>query len=90
MEVHSGRDIHLQPLEGPVPEQVNTQRELLPHGKSTEQAPGRNCRTMESITHTGAGLLARLVTPWGPTMEQSVPEEQHWVEESYTGAASEM
>jgi len=36
-----------------------------------EQAPGRTCRPVERGAHTGAGLLAGLVTPWkGPTVEQ--------------------
>jgi len=30
-----------------------------------EQAPGRTCGPVERGTHTGAGLLAGLVTPWG-------------------------
>jgi len=30
-----------------------------------EQTPGRTCGPMERGAHTGAGLLAGLVTPWG-------------------------
>jgi len=37
-----------------------------PVGSPTlEQAPARTCGPMERGAHTGAGLLAGLVTPWG-------------------------
>jgi len=42
-----------------------------------EQAPGRTCSPMERGVHAGAGLLAGLVTLWGPTLELSVPEGLH-------------
>ncbi|KAJ7408382.1 hypothetical protein WISP_121264 [Willisornis vidua] len=35
MEVYSGEDIHLQPMEGPTPEPVKPKRGLPPHGKPT-------------------------------------------------------
>ncbi|GAB0204530.1 acid sphingomyelinase-like phosphodiesterase 3b [Grus japonensis] len=50
MEVHSGADIHLQPVEDPTPEQVET--------------PEGACGPMERGAHAGAGLLAGLVTLW--------------------------
>jgi len=58
-------------------------RRLCPHGKPTlEQAPGKTCGSVERGAHAGAGLLAGLVTPWGPVLEQSVPEGLHAVEET--------
>jgi len=42
-----------------------------------EQAAGRTCGPMERGAHAGAGLLAGLVTPWGPMLEQPVPEGLH-------------
>ena len=37
-----------------------------------KQAPARTCGPVERGAHAGAGLLAGLVTPWGPTLEQPV------------------
>ncbi|OPJ68736.1 hypothetical protein AV530_012827 [Patagioenas fasciata monilis] len=52
MEVHSGAEIHLQPMEDPMPEQVGAHRRLGPHGKPVlEQAPVRTCSLMERGTH---------------------------------------
>ena len=45
------------------------------------------CR--ERGAHTGAGLLAGLVTHGGPTLEQSVPEGLHHVEGTHAGAVCE-
>jgi len=42
-----------------------------------EQAPARTCGPMETGAHVRAGLLAGLVTPWGHTLEQPVPEGLH-------------
>jgi len=44
---------------------------------------------METGAHTRAGLLAGLVTPLGPTLEQSVPEGLHPVEVTHAGAVYE-
>jgi len=44
---------------------------------------------MERGAHTGAGLLAGLVTPWGPTLEQPVPEGLHPVGRTHAGAVCE-
>jgi len=54
-----------------------------------EQAPARTCRPVERGAHAGAGLLAGLVTPWGPTLKQPVPEGLHPVEGTHTGAVRE-
>ena len=43
----------------------------------------------ERGAHTGAGLLAGLVTPWGPTLEQPVPEGLHPVGRAQAGAVCE-
>jgi len=65
MDVHSGADIHLQPTEDAIPEQVDAQRKLWPHGRpAMKQAPGRTCRPVESEAHAGASLLAGLLTQW--------------------------
>ena len=42
-----------------------------------EQAPARTCGPVERGVHTGAGLQAGLVTSWGHTLEQPVPEGLH-------------
>jgi len=39
-----------------------------------EQAPARTCGSVEGGAHARAALLAGLVTLWGPTLEQPVPE----------------
>jgi len=66
MKVHSGADIHLPPVEDPTPDQGNAQRRLWPCGEPVlEQAPGRTYGPMGRGAHTGAGLLAGLVTLWG-------------------------
>jgi len=51
-----------------------------------EQAAARTCRPVERGAHTRAGLLAGLVTPWGPTLEQPVPEGLHPVGRTQAGA----
>ncbi|KAM9590860.1 uncharacterized protein ACIBXB_005909 [Morphnus guianensis] len=71
MEVHSGADIHLQPVEDPTLEQVD-----VPEG---------GCDAME-IPHWSR-FLAGPVTPWiGPTLELSIPEGLHPVERTHAGA----
>jgi len=66
MEVHSGANIHLQPVEDPTPEQADAQRRLGPLGEPMlNQAPGRTCGPVQRGAHAGAGLLAGLVNPWG-------------------------
>ena len=44
---------------------------------------------VERGAHAEAGLLAGLVTLWGPTLEQSVPEGLHPVEGTHAGAVHE-
>ncbi|PKU29546.1 neurexin-3-hypothetical protein [Limosa lapponica baueri] len=49
MQVNSGADIHLQPMEDPTPEQVDVPKggcDLI-KDPMLEQAPGRNCGLME-------------------------------------------
>jgi len=53
---------------------------------SLEQAPARTCGPVEIGAHAGAGLLAGLVTPWRPMLEQPVPEGLHPVEGTHAGA----
>ena len=55
MEVHGGADIHLQPMEDPMLEQVDAQRRLGPHGK--RELP------MGSQPPSGTHLLRRGVLP---------------------------
>jgi len=40
---------------------------------------------VERGAHAGAGLLPGLVTPWGPTLEQPVPEGLHPVGRTHAG-----
>jgi len=54
-----------------------------------EQAPTRTCGPTERGAHARAGLLAGLVTPWGPTLEQPVPEGLHPVGGTHAGAVRE-
>ncbi|KAJ7404996.1 hypothetical protein WISP_142411 [Willisornis vidua] len=95
MEVHGGAEIHPQPLEEYLMEQVDVQRRLGSRGKPVlELGPVRTCRPMEKGAHTGAGLMAGLVTPRGthtgalfltdcaprkgPTLEQFVKNCSPW------------
>ncbi|PKU40823.1 hypothetical protein llap_8879 [Limosa lapponica baueri] len=80
IKVNSGADVHLQPLEDTMLEQVDAQRRLWPCVKlMLEQAPGRTCGPVERGTHAGADLLAGLVTPWkGPMLEQLVKNCSRW------------
>ena len=54
-----------------------------------EQVPARTCGPVERGAHAGAGLLAGLVTPWVPTMEQPVPEGLQPVGRIHAGAVCE-
>ncbi|OPJ89816.1 hypothetical protein AV530_017824 [Patagioenas fasciata monilis] len=61
MDVHSGADIHLQPMEEPMVEQVDGPEagcDLVenPHWSGLLAGP------VERVAHTGAGLLAGIVT----------------------------
>ncbi|KAK4829703.1 hypothetical protein QYF61_006078 [Mycteria americana] len=58
MEVHGGADIHLQPVEDPMLEQVDVpEGGCDPRGKlALEQAPVRTCGPMERGAHAGEGL----------------------------------
>lgn len=51
-----------------------------------EQAPGRSCGSMERGACAGASLLAGLVTPQGPTVNQPDPEGLHSMEKTHAGA----
>ena len=44
---------------------------------------------VERGVHTRAGLLAGLATPWGPKLEQPVPEGRHPVEGTHAGTVHE-
>ena len=67
MEVHGGADIHLQPMEGtPCWSRWMPEGSCDPMGSPTlEQASGRTCGPVERGAHTGASLMAGLVTLWG-------------------------
>jgi len=67
MDVHGGADIHLQPMEG-----TSCRSRWMPEGSCDPmgspalwQAPARTCGSVEGRAHSGAGLLAGLVTLWG-------------------------
>ncbi|KAJ7405155.1 protein pxr1-like [Willisornis vidua] len=69
MEVRSGANIHFNPIEDPMLEEVVSQRGLLSHEKPTlEQAAGRTCGPIEREDHVRAGFLAGLAIPWGTHM----------------------
>ncbi|GAB0186735.1 AN1-type zinc finger protein 5-like [Grus japonensis] len=75
MEVDGGEDIHLQPMEDPMLEQVET--------------PKGGCDPVGSPRWNR--LLAGPVAPWKeePTLEQSAPEGLHPVGEIHAGAVRE-
>jgi len=50
-----------------------------------EQASARTCGPVGRGAHTGADMLAGLVTLWGPTLEQSVPEGLQLVGRTHIG-----
>jgi len=50
-----------------------------------EQAPARTRGLVETGSHAGVGFLAGFVTPWGPTLEQPVPEGLHTVGRTHAG-----
>ncbi|KAJ7403523.1 hypothetical protein WISP_150477 [Willisornis vidua] len=63
MEVHGEAKIHLQPMDDLLWEVCEAS---IPHRKpELGQASGRTCGPMKREAHGGAGLLARLGTPWG-------------------------
>ncbi|PKU44013.1 hypothetical protein llap_5684 [Limosa lapponica baueri] len=66
MEVNSGADIHLQPMENLMLEQVDVpEGGCGPCGEPVlKQGPGRTCGPVEKGAHAGADLLAGLVTVW--------------------------
>lgn len=62
MEVNGGADMHLQPMEDPMLEQVDVQGRLWPCGEPVLPcAPGRTCDPVERGPHSRVGLLAGLV-----------------------------
>jgi len=65
MEVQGGADIHLQPMEGTLGQsRCMPEGSCEPHGEpALEQGPDRTCGPVEREAHSGAGLLAGLVTP---------------------------
>ena len=54
-----------------------------------EQASVRTCRPMERGTHAISDLLAGLMTPWEPMVEQPLPAGLHPVEGAHAGAVCE-
>ena len=54
-----------------------------------EQVPGRTCGPMERGAHARAGLVAWLMTLWGTTLEQPIPEGLHPVGRTHAGALPE-
>jgi len=54
-----------------------------------EQAPARTCGPVERGAHAGADLLAGLVTLWGPTLDQPVPEGMHPMGRTHAGVVRE-
>ena len=61
MEVHHGADLHLQPAEDPMPEQMDAWRKLWPHGEPVlEQVPARTCGPVETEK-----LMLEQVCWWG-------------------------
>jgi len=67
VEVHSGADIQLEPMEG-----TPSWSRWMPEGGCDpvgspvlEKAPDRTCGPTEREAHSRAGLLAGLVTLWG-------------------------
>ncbi|RMC15877.1 hypothetical protein DUI87_08082 [Hirundo rustica rustica] len=81
MEIHEYAETHLQPME-----ETHTGAGGCPRVAVTlwETHPGKICGSMERGAHTGAGLLAGLVTLWGN--QQSIPEGLHPAEETCSGA----
>ncbi|GAB0204569.1 zinc finger and BTB domain-containing protein 5 [Grus japonensis] len=73
MEVDSGANICLQPVEDSMLEPV--------------RAPERDCDPMGSLRWSR--LLAGPVICWGPMLEQSGPEGLHPVEGTHAGAVGE-
>jgi len=66
MEAHGGAEPHPQPGKDPTLEQGVPEGGCDPVGSPVlDQAPDRTYGPMERGAHTGAGLLAGLVTPWG-------------------------
>lgn len=54
LKAHGEREIHVQPMEDPVPEQVHAQRTLWCYGKTMlEQAPSRTYGLMDLWPHGG-------------------------------------
>ncbi|KAJ7395333.1 hypothetical protein BTVI_156065 [Pitangus sulphuratus] len=94
MEVHSGAEIHLQPMEDPTPEQVDVQGRVCCCRKPMlEQAPGGTCGHVERGAQAATALLAGLTmrdplgsslllkdcTRWkGFTMKQFVKNCSPW------------
>jgi len=66
MEVHSGADIHLKPVEDPTSEQVDAWKEAVTIWKAcTGAGSWQDLWTCgERAADAGADLLAGLVTPW--------------------------
>ncbi|TRZ16712.1 hypothetical protein HGM15179_010402 [Zosterops borbonicus] len=88
MQIHGRAEIHLQPIEEPMPEQVDAQRKLC--GKPTvEQAPCKTCGIMKKGAKTGAGSLAGPVTPQGTHARAACSKGLFPVGESYAGTVHE-
>ena len=85
---HRDAQIHLQPMEGPTPEQEGG---CEPVGSPCwNRVLAGTWRPMERGAHTGAGVLAGFVTLGEPMLEQGVPEKTACVEEWATLEKSPM
>ncbi|PKU38023.1 hypothetical protein llap_11679 [Limosa lapponica baueri] len=79
-EVHGGTDIHLKPMEDPMPEQVDAPEGGCdpvgsPHWSRLLAGP----LALQRRAHAGAGFLAGHVTLWkGPMLEQFVKNCSPW------------
>jgi len=90
MEVHGGAGTYLQPMEDPTLEQVDEPKRCCdpverPCYSRLSAGPVEPWRG----AHTGAGLLAGLVTPWeGPMLEKFMEDSVLW-EGPHVGAGEE-
>ncbi|KAJ7424476.1 hypothetical protein BTVI_06241 [Pitangus sulphuratus] len=79
MEVYSGPEIYLQPMEDPTLEQLNAQMRLWYHGKPTlEKTLLRTCGPMERGTHCGTEVdclnLSKSMTEMSTSHEAQLHE----------------
>ncbi|KAJ7413295.1 hypothetical protein WISP_92151 [Willisornis vidua] len=79
MKVHSGADIHLQLLEDPMLDQMDTWRRLWPCGTPVlKQDPGRTCRLLRRGAHVEQVHCAvQSKRPPTGTLEESYSRGKH-------------